>query len=164
MSLQRNIWSCINKQFHLCDWVYLLRNSLTHLAILNNYTCRAHCALYSDINVVCVSSLLYSAQNTVHKKWCYGFPNLVLSWNSTVNIDHIYWLLFRLFCTHFPMMFFSPKGELIIFKIEKKKTWWWTTSCIPSNLMIHRVGKYQLDQHKGMYYIPWQHVQVKQMF
>ena len=45
---------------------------------------------------------------------------------------------------------FSPKGELIILGIQKAL--WWITSCIPSNLIIHLVGKYQLHQHKGVCY------------
>ena len=45
---------------------------------------------------------------------------------------------------------FSPKGELIILRIQKAL--WWITSCLPSNLIIHLVGKYQLHQHKGVCY------------
>ena len=58
--------------------------------------------------------------------------------------------LFLLFCTHCPMMIFSPKGELIILRIQEAL--WWITSCIPSNLIIHLVEKYQIHQHKGVCY------------
>ena len=66
---------------------------------------------------------------------------------SERNTEH----LFLLFRTHCPMMFFSPKGEFIILRTHKAV--WWITSCIPSNLIIHLVGKYQLHQHKGVCYI-----------
>jgi hypothetical protein len=59
--------------------------------------------------------------------------------------------LFLLFRNHCPLMIFLQMVNWSFWGYKKAMKWW-ITSCIPSNLIIHFVGKYQLHQHKGVCY------------
>ena len=64
-------------------------------------------------------------------------------WYNMLDICFFYFVLTALW------WFFSKRW---IDHFEDTKALWWITSYIPSNLIIHLVGKYQLHQHKDVCY------------